>query len=122
MPSPASDDPSISHSSTTSYDLRRGAISHRLRDGFLPDHRVAIRITRAGEDISDYLTYVTADLCDGQATVASIPTYPTASPASYTSPQPTTAPILTARAAGCGVTPAASSWLRPNRRTTFAAL
>jgi hypothetical protein len=26
--------------------------------GFLPEHRVAIRITRAGEDISDYLTYV----------------------------------------------------------------
>jgi hypothetical protein len=27
--------------------------------GFLPGHRVAIRITRAGEDISDYLTYMT---------------------------------------------------------------
>jgi hypothetical protein len=27
--------------------------------GFLPDHIVAIRITRAGEDIDDYLAYVT---------------------------------------------------------------
>ena len=27
--------------------------------GFLPDHCVAIRITRAGEDIDDYLTYMT---------------------------------------------------------------
>jgi hypothetical protein len=27
--------------------------------GFLPDHNVAIRITRAGEDIDDYLAYVT---------------------------------------------------------------
>lgn len=27
--------------------------------GFLPDHNVTIRITRAGEDIDDYLAYVT---------------------------------------------------------------
>ena len=27
--------------------------------GFLPDHRVAFRITRAGDDIDDYVTYVT---------------------------------------------------------------
>jgi hypothetical protein len=26
--------------------------------GFLPDHNVSIRITRAGDDISDYLTYL----------------------------------------------------------------
>lgn len=26
--------------------------------GFLPGRRVAVRITRAGEDISDYLTYI----------------------------------------------------------------
>jgi hypothetical protein len=26
---------------------------------FLPDHIVAVKITRAGEDISDYLTYTT---------------------------------------------------------------
>ncbi|HTQ17181.1 hypothetical protein [Mycobacterium sp.] len=29
--------------------------------GFLPDHLVALRITRAGDDIDDYLTYVTND-------------------------------------------------------------
>ena len=27
--------------------------------GFLPDHDVAIRITRAGDDIDDYLAYMT---------------------------------------------------------------
>jgi hypothetical protein len=27
--------------------------------GFLPDHNVTVRITRPGEDISDYLTYTT---------------------------------------------------------------
>ena len=32
--------------------------------GFLPNHEVTIRITRSGEEISDYLTYVTDG--DGQ--------------------------------------------------------
>ena len=30
-----------------------------IGSGFLPYHDVAIRITRAGDDIDDYLTYVT---------------------------------------------------------------
>jgi hypothetical protein len=33
-----------------------GTSSH---SGFLPDHDVAIRVTRAREDTSDYLTYMT---------------------------------------------------------------
>jgi hypothetical protein len=55
MPTPASDNPSdLADSPTIS------AQGHLVTgSGFLPDHRVAIRITAAGEDISDYLTYVT---------------------------------------------------------------
>jgi hypothetical protein len=68
----------------------------------MPAHRVAVQITCAGEDIDDYLTYVTdgdgclhSDLPDGVT--------------GKLSPQPISAPILTGRAAGCGTTPAASS-------------
>jgi hypothetical protein len=74
----------------------------RHRPGFLPDHLVAIRITAAGEDISDYLTYVTGghgylhcELPNG----ATGKLYP---------PQPTTAPMLRVHAAGCGATPTPS--------------
>jgi hypothetical protein len=57
MPTPVSDNPSVSHSSATPTISAQGHLV--TGSGFLPDHRVAIRITAAGEDISDYLTYVT---------------------------------------------------------------
>jgi hypothetical protein len=57
MPTPASDNPSVPHLSAGPTISVHG---HRVTgSGFLPDHRVAIRITCAGEDISDYLTYMT---------------------------------------------------------------
>ncbi len=57
MPTPVSNNPSIPHSSVTPTISVRGNLV--TGSGFLPDHRVAIRISAAGEDISDYLTYVT---------------------------------------------------------------
>jgi hypothetical protein len=57
MPTPISDNPSVSHLSATPIISAQGHLV--TGSGFLPDHRVAIRITRAGEDISDYLTYMT---------------------------------------------------------------
>jgi hypothetical protein len=57
MPTPVSHNPSVSHSSATPTISAQGHFVTGF--GFLPDHRVAIRITRAGEDISDYLTYMT---------------------------------------------------------------
>jgi hypothetical protein len=57
MPTPLSDNPSVSRSSATPTISAHGYLI--TGSGFLPDHRVAIRITRAGEDISDYLTYMT---------------------------------------------------------------
>ena len=56
MPSPGSHNPSVSHSSDGPTISAQGHLV--TGSGFLPDHRVAIRITRSGEDISDYLTYV----------------------------------------------------------------
>lgn len=57
MHTPASDNPSESHASATPTISAQG---HLLTgSGFLPDRNVAIRITAAGEDISDYLTYIT---------------------------------------------------------------
>jgi hypothetical protein len=51
-----SDTPSVPPSSAT---LTISAHGHLVTgSGFLPDHNVSIRITRAGEDISDYLTYL----------------------------------------------------------------
>ena len=52
MPTPVSDNRSVIPTISVHGHLVTGS-------GFLPDHRVAIRITRAGEDIDDYLTYVT---------------------------------------------------------------
>jgi len=57
MPSPASDNPSLSHSADSPTISAQGNLV--TGSGFLPDHRVAIRITRAGDDIDDYLTYMT---------------------------------------------------------------
>ena len=57
MPIPLSDNPSVPHSSATPTISAHGHLV--TGSGFLPDHRVAVRITRAGEDIDDYLTYVT---------------------------------------------------------------
>jgi hypothetical protein len=57
MPTPVSENPSVSHSSAAPTISAQGHLV--TGSGFLPDHRVAIRITRAGEDISDYLTYMT---------------------------------------------------------------
>jgi hypothetical protein len=57
MPTPLSNNPSVSHSAGSPTISAEGNLL--TGSGFLPDHRVAIRITRAGEDISDYLTYVT---------------------------------------------------------------
>ena len=52
MPTPVSDNPSVTPTISGPGHLVTGC-------GFLPDHRGAIRITRAGEDISDYLAYLT---------------------------------------------------------------
>ena len=62
MPTPAPADPGapkppVAPTISANGHLVAGA-------GFLPDHEVTIRITRAGEDISDYLNYVTDG--DGQ--------------------------------------------------------
>jgi hypothetical protein len=57
VPTPVSDDSSASHLSATPTICAEGHLV--TGSGFLPDHCVAIRITRAGEDIDDYLTYVT---------------------------------------------------------------
>jgi hypothetical protein len=57
MPTPVSDNPSVSHSSATPIICVQGNLV--TGSGFLPGHDVAVRITRAGEDISDYLAYVT---------------------------------------------------------------
>jgi hypothetical protein len=57
VPIPLSDNRSASHSSATPTIYAHGHLV--TGSGFLPDHRVAIRITGAGEDIDDSLTYVT---------------------------------------------------------------
>jgi hypothetical protein len=57
MPTRVSDNSSVSHSSDSPTISAQGHLVSGC--GFLPDHRVAIRITRAGEDITDYLTYLT---------------------------------------------------------------
>ena len=57
MPTPVSDDASLPDPFDTPIISAQGNVV--TGSGFLPDHRVAIRITAAGEDISDYLTYVT---------------------------------------------------------------
>lgn|ERR1700757_5484076 len=54
---PVSDDPSECHRSATPNISAHGHLV--TGSGFLPDHSVAVRITRAGEDISVYLTYIT---------------------------------------------------------------
>lgn len=57
MPTSVSGNPSVPHSSATPTISAHG---HLITGwGFLPDHNVSLRITRAGEDISDYLTYLT---------------------------------------------------------------
>jgi hypothetical protein len=70
VPTPVSDDLPVSHSSSTPTICAEGHLV--TGSGFLPDHSVAIRITRDGGDIDDYLAYVTdgdgclhSDLPDG---------------------------------------------------------
>jgi hypothetical protein len=53
VPTPLSDNPFVSHSSATPTISAHGHVV--TGSGFLPDHRVALRIARAGEDIDDYL-------------------------------------------------------------------
>jgi hypothetical protein len=53
---PVSNTPSVPHPSATPTISTDGHLVTGC--GFLPDHNVSIRITRAGEDISDYLTYL----------------------------------------------------------------
>jgi hypothetical protein len=57
MPTSVSDNPAAPHSSATPTISAKGHLV--TGSGFLPDHNVAIRITRAGDDIDDYLAYVT---------------------------------------------------------------
>jgi hypothetical protein len=47
---------SVPHSSAPPTISAHGHLV--IGSGFRPDHNVSIRITRAGEDISDYLTYL----------------------------------------------------------------
>ena len=57
MPTSVSDNLAAPHSSATPTISAEGHLV--TGSGFLPDHRVTIRITRAGEEIDDYLAYVT---------------------------------------------------------------
>jgi hypothetical protein len=57
MPASLSNSPAAPHSYGTPTISATGHLV--TGSGFLPDHIVAIRITRAGEDIDDYLAYVT---------------------------------------------------------------
>ena len=57
MPTPLSDSSSVSHPSASPTISAQGHLV--IGSGFLPNHNVTVRITRAGEDISDYLAYVT---------------------------------------------------------------
>ena len=57
MPTPVSDNPWIPHSSAIPTISAQGHFV--TGSGFLPYHNVTFKITRAGEDISDYLAYVT---------------------------------------------------------------
>ena len=57
MPTSVSDNPAARHSSGTPTISAEGHLV--TGSGFLPDPNVAIRITHAGEDIDDYLAYVT---------------------------------------------------------------
>ena len=56
MPTPVLDNPSVRHSSATPTISAYG--HHVTTSGFRPDRNVSIRISRAGENISDYLTYM----------------------------------------------------------------
>jgi len=57
MPASLSSNPAAPHSSATPTISAKGHLV--TGSGFLPDHNVTIRIMRAGEDIEDYLAYVT---------------------------------------------------------------
>src|SRR4051812_46662184 len=57
MPTPVSDSPTASHAHDTPTISAHGHVV--TGTGFLPDHNVTIRITRRGEDVSDYLPYAT---------------------------------------------------------------
>lgn len=57
MPASLSNSPAAPHSSATPTISAKGHLV--TGSGFLPDHNVAIRITRAGDDIDDYLAYMT---------------------------------------------------------------
>jgi hypothetical protein len=57
MPTFLSNSPAAPHSSATPTISARGHLV--TGSGFLRDHNVTIRITRAGDDIDDYLAYVT---------------------------------------------------------------
>jgi hypothetical protein len=57
MPTPLSDNASVSQPSASPTISAEGHLV--TGSGFLPNHNVTVRITRAGEDISDYLAYVT---------------------------------------------------------------
>jgi hypothetical protein len=60
MPTRESHDPAAPHSYRTPAISAKGHLV--TGSDFLPDHNVTIRITRAGEDIDDYL----ADVTDGR--------------------------------------------------------
>jgi hypothetical protein len=57
MPTPVSDNPPVPQSSATPTISVQGHLV--TGSGFLPHHNVTVQITSAGEDISDYLAYVT---------------------------------------------------------------
>lgn len=57
LPAPASKRSSAQHSSAAATISAHGHLV--TGSGFLCNHAVTVRITRAGEDISDYLSYLT---------------------------------------------------------------
>lgn len=57
MPTLVSNNPQIPHSPTTPTICAEGHLV--TGSGFMPDHEVNVRITRAEDDVDDYLAYVT---------------------------------------------------------------
>jgi hypothetical protein len=57
MPIPGSDKPSAPHAPAAPTISINGRVV--TGTGFLPDHDVTVRISRASDDINDYLAYTT---------------------------------------------------------------
>jgi len=60
MPTPAADNPATPQSHTGAAPAISATIGYVVTGaGFLPEHNVTIRITRPGDDVTDYIIYTT---------------------------------------------------------------